>query len=837
MNIALPILFLVFSTLFGAVIARPLLARLTSAPLIIAISWFTGQYISAFIVYHLSIALVSLGHSGALFTSCVIVSSVSTVVGILFFRSPIISRLRSTVFQIRVNGSLADSIAYLAAFLFAFYFFQSQLRTDAGVIKHAAVYWDFPVHAPIIQGFVLGDNFPAQNNSLSGVPLTYHFFCDFLISMYAALGLDLVAGVNAVTTIGLGFLLITAFGLAIEFFKSRAAGYVAMALVPTSASLRFIHDILVIKKHSLSHWLSSLSGHPYHTALLSENPGGYNGNMFNIFYFLAERQMIFAAIFLLISLAALYHRRSLSVTSSLIIGVAAGAFVHWHLFVTISVLMMVGCLLVCGAHRVASLLILLSMSCVVGLQVFEMRELTQTSLFFPDIRDYPKFNPFFPTMEPLDSNGGYPLTPRNFFWYYLFGYGLKFFLIPWGLLRLWKQDRDLALIILALFVPTFIAINTVQLSPLSIYDNHKWLRPLNVALDVLVASVLAGLLAKPKHITRTAIGLGAVVVCVASGTVELVPYLLPIKGTNREGIYAPRHTPLTDMLEAKTPPQSNFLTGSALEVHLAGRRTFTSNPHDEPGATNMAASFRINEGQRQAVRAQIYNAIDPRDLCEAARANDLDYIERSESSPDIIACPVGASWPFISATNRRGESVSFLDVHAVCDRAETVARGFRPTEKILPALSDKQKREAISISSLTPSFEKASFAKPQINKNFLGLPISLAGTRYDNGLGLHAPIILKYAVPEGFSHLRGIVGIDDDVVGCNGHSVVFRIQDETGRVLFNSGLLASPQDPKRFEVDVAGKGEITLVVTDSGDGIDCDHVNLADTFFIKTEAA
>lgn len=833
MNLLLPFIFLVFSTLFGAVVTKSILVRLRSAALIVATSWFAGQYLSAFIVYYLSVALVSLGQSEVLYESSVVFPSVVTAVVVLFFRRPVISRLGCVIEQIRTKASVGDAVACCVGFLFAFYFFLSQLRTDGGLIRPSAVYWDFPVHVPVIQGFVLGDNFPAQNNSLSGVPLTYHFFSDFLISIYAALGLDLVLGVNAVTTIALGFLLTCVYGVAREFFHSRTAGWVAMLLVVTTGSLRFGYDLKVIWRDSFPHWISLITRHPYDAALLPDNLAGYNGNMFNMFYFLAERQMIFASIFLLISVVFLYYRHSLSVVQLLLLGFAGGAFVHWHLFVSLSVLMMIGCTVLASSGRIASVLLFVSMLSLVGYQAIEMRELTQSDLFFPDIRNYPQFNPNFPTMDPLNVEAGYPLSLRNFVWYYLFAYGLKFLLIPWGLFRLWKRDRELAVIFLALVVPTFVVINTVQLSPLSVYDNHKWLRPLNVALDILVAGVIASILVTRTTWPRRFLGIVAIVLCTVGGAVELVPYLLPVKGTEREGLYAPRHTPLTELLEAATSPQSDFLTGGTLEVHLAGRRTFLSNPHDEPGATGMTASFRINEGPRQMVRANVYNASSRRELCDVAQAHHIDYVELSELSPTIRAYPRGAAWPFISGINRRGQSISFLDIASLCSSAITFEEGAPSSEKDIPPLSVESTKEGIPISSLTPSFVKVDFAPPQIDKSFLSRPMTLAGKSYASGLGLHAPITLKYAVPSDANYLRGIVGLDDEASSCNGHTIIVRIHDEAGNLLFDSGLLVSSLEPKPFVVQLKGKKEISLTVTDSGDGNECDHVDIADAFFTK----
>lgn len=833
MSIALPLLFLIFATTFGAIVAKPILLRFRSATLIVATAWFSGHYVSAFLVYYLSVVLVLVGQSEVLRKACIIFPAVVTLLTVLFCRRYVIQSLHDVFIEVRKSCTVGDVVACAVGLIFSLRFFLPQLFMDGDLIKTSEVYWDFPIHVPIIQGFVLGDNFPPQNSSLSGIPLTYHFFSDFLVSIYAALGLDLVLSMNGVTIVAFAFLLVTTYGLAVEFFRSRIAGYLAMALVITSGSLRFVFDIAKIWESSFRQWFSGMHGHPYFAAFSPNHTAGYNGNMFNMFYFLAERQMIPATIFLLISMAVLHYRRSFSVVLLLAIGAAAGAFIHWHLFVTISVAMMFGVTALIGSHRSTTWFIVSTMSLLMGAQVLEMRELTQSDLFFSGIRDYPKFNPLFPTMQTTDATDGYPLSVRNFMWYYAFAYGIKLLLIPLGLAYLWRRHRNLAIVFLALTVPTFLAVNTIQLSPLSIYDNHKWLRPLNVALDLLVAWTIATILLSRASVIRRTLGLCAIFLCTASGSIELLPYLAPVQGTGREKVYAPRHTPLTDLIERETPRQANFLSGNALEIHLAGRRTFLSNANDEPGAVGIVGSFQINEGARQLVRARIYNAPNRTELCNVAHLHSIDYVEQSQLAPKLRISLTHSDLPFISATNRAGHRISFLDMKALCRSPELFEPPAAEVREEIPLLSAEQRRVAIALSSLNPSLIKADFAQPQINRSFLNHPLYLAGKAYQVGLGLHAPTILTYEVPADVELFRAIVGVDDDVVDCNGHSIVFRIHDEAGQELFDSGLVVSPSEPKALSIYVKGKKKLTLTVSDSGDGIACDHVDLADAFFIR----
>lgn len=836
MDIALSILFLVTTTLCGAYIAHPLIVRLSSAPLIAATAWFVGQYAAAFGVYYVSVALVKLGLSQVLFKAAAGLTCAAGVFTALALRSRSSKSLRAAIKHFRSHIRVADILASVAAFTFAYLFFLSQLRTDEGVIKTALIYWDFPIHAPIIQGFSEGDNFPAQNNSLAGVPLTYHFFFDFLTSIYAALGLDLVGSVNTVSTVALGMLLACIFGLTTEIFGSRLCAGIATILAITTGSLRIVYDIQKISNQSFWEWILSISSHPYEVALLPTNVAGYNGNMFNMFYFLAERQMIFASIFLLVAMTVLYYRSFFSIGTLVGIGVAAGWFMQWHLFVTIAVVMMIATTGFLGKHRTASGALLLGMCCLVGYLAFEMRDFTRSDLFFADIKDYPRFNPEFATKDPLDPVSGYPLTPLNFVWYYLFAYGIKFFIIPLGFIQLWKRNRDFAIITISLALPTFIAINTVQLSPLSVYDNHKWLRPLNLVLDVVVAFSLTTTFFSRGTFLKGALGVFLVALSTLGGAVELFPYLLPIRETPREKIYSPRMSPLTTLIKSSTPRRAVFMTGNTLETHLAGRLTFFSNPSDEGGATGMTVSFRINESSRGIVRARIYNAKTIESLCQTAHEHNVDYVEMSESSPTMLSYPPSAHWPLISAANRYGELISFLDVAALCAPGASFEQAPGATSLPYVPLTEKARNKAVSLTSLFPSSIVSSYSDPVINQSFDGSPLVLAGKQYESGLGLHPPIVLTYSIPKGMNFFRGIIGLDDDVSDCSFHSAVARFIDHEGKVFFDSGLIVSPSTPLPFMVNVRNKKQITIQITDSGDGMACDHVDLVDAYFTESSA-
>lgn len=106
-----------------------------------------------------------------------------------------------------------------------------------------------------------------------------------------------------------------------------------------------------------------------------------------------------------------------------------------------------------------------------------------------------------------------------------------------------------------------------------------------------------------------------------------------------------------------------------------------------------------------------------------------------------------------------------------------------------------------------------------------GRTITLNGQTYAKGLGAHARSDVRYAVNGACSTFRADVGVDDEV-GSTG-SVVFQVWGD-GTKLFDSGKMTGATATKSVDVNIAGKKELALILTDAGDGFGYDHADWAD---------
>ena len=106
-----------------------------------------------------------------------------------------------------------------------------------------------------------------------------------------------------------------------------------------------------------------------------------------------------------------------------------------------------------------------------------------------------------------------------------------------------------------------------------------------------------------------------------------------------------------------------------------------------------------------------------------------------------------------------------------------------------------------------------------------GGPLTIAGTVYAKGLGVHARSELTYTIPAS-CRFRAQVGVDDKVG--NAGSVVFQVWNGTTTMVHQSPRKTGADGPTPIDIDITGITQLRLVVTNGGDHITSDHANWAD---------
>ncbi|WP_019586183.1 NPCBM/NEW2 domain-containing protein [Deinococcus apachensis] len=109
-----------------------------------------------------------------------------------------------------------------------------------------------------------------------------------------------------------------------------------------------------------------------------------------------------------------------------------------------------------------------------------------------------------------------------------------------------------------------------------------------------------------------------------------------------------------------------------------------------------------------------------------------------------------------------------------------------------------------------------------------GRTLTLNGRTYARGYGTHASSELRFRLggtnAAQCTRFTADIGVDDEV-GSRG-SVVFQVYLD-GQKAYDSGTMTGASATKRVDLDITGKGELRLVVTDAGNGISYDHADWA----------
>ena len=143
----------------------------------------------------------------------------------------------------------------------------------------------------------------------------------------------------------------------------------------------------------------------------------------------------------------------------------------------------------------------------------------------------------------------------------------------------------------------------------------------------------------------------------------------------------------------------------------------------------------------------------------------------------------------------------------------------------------------VRLADLEPIAEQALFAPMRRNATWNGVPLIMDRTYYPSALGMHANGSVTYAVPGGAVAFCAVVGLPDRSVSCPGGSVIFELRDQDDRLLYRSRTIRSGEEPESVFADLRGVDRLTLVVTDAGEGNNCDHGSWGLPVFLIEPAA
>ena len=137
----------------------------------------------------------------------------------------------------------------------------------------------------------------------------------------------------------------------------------------------------------------------------------------------------------------------------------------------------------------------------------------------------------------------------------------------------------------------------------------------------------------------------------------------------------------------------------------------------------------------------------------------------------------------------------------------------------------------VPVSELTPLSAEQSWGSLEPDRSVQGQALKIGGREFARGLGTHANSRVVYDLGGRCSRFEAWVGVDAEMAAYKEPSVVFQVFGD-GKKLFDSGVMRIDTPARRAGADLRGVKQLALVVTDAGDGINCDHADWADATLV-----
>jgi alpha-galactosidase len=148
------------------------------------------------------------------------------------------------------------------------------------------------------------------------------------------------------------------------------------------------------------------------------------------------------------------------------------------------------------------------------------------------------------------------------------------------------------------------------------------------------------------------------------------------------------------------------------------------------------------------------------------------------------------------------------------------------------AAETSAENHTVWLSGLDLSKMTAGWGKPQIDQSVQSKPITIAGKKFDKGVGTHADSVLYVDLRGTTERFSAAVGVDDEVAGQPG-TVRFRIIGDD-KELWSSGVMKAGEPAKSVDVSLKGIKVLILSVDTTPDGAAFDHADWADARFLTS---
>jgi alpha-galactosidase len=134
--------------------------------------------------------------------------------------------------------------------------------------------------------------------------------------------------------------------------------------------------------------------------------------------------------------------------------------------------------------------------------------------------------------------------------------------------------------------------------------------------------------------------------------------------------------------------------------------------------------------------------------------------------------------------------------------------------------------DTVYLSTLDLGKIRQGWGKPQADKSVTGTPLSIAGHKFEHGIGTHAASVMYIDLKGGAERFCAQVGVDDNAKDPRG-SIFFRVIGDE-KLLWKSEVLKTGAPAAAIDVPLKGVKLLILVAGPTDDGLNFDHADWAD---------
>jgi hypothetical protein len=415
-------------------------------------------------------------------------------------------------------------------------------------------------------------------------------------------------------------LLLLIYGFAEQVSGWRVAGLLAVFFTLGSGTLHFFWRAYTHAQRGIEYIITHsflTKRRPDLLSMIPDGSFGYNGNMFNLFYFVQERQLAGGCLVLLFFSLMLGYCKSMPTRERIVVGSILGLTLQWHLYAFVAIVVAF-CMSAGLLHSVrATLQVLIPAIAAAGIQIVCFASQTGLNAYKSGLFSHPTIDFSFASLPDL-----YPISLAGAVSYWIFALGVKavlfgafIFLSPTiGIRR--RLVATVALVVACLFLLT----NCIRLSPQSIYDNHKWSRPMMLLIDIAIAAAIVGCWRRFRSLPVHAFLVGAILLCSMTGLRENIGYF-----RSQKMVQVVRVDSELARTIGSSPPDARFLSDYPIEVLAQGRRLYVTRASELPGNPRFDQNYLATE-QRDEIAARIWEAPSLSTFCDTAVAAGVDFV-------------------------------------------------------------------------------------------------------------------------------------------------------------------------------------------------------------------